>query len=198
MVHYFLVFIASLIVDIVPFFGPPAWVVMVFFQVKYHLNIWLVISWGVAGSALGRYILSLYMPIFFRRLINDQKKEDIDFIGSKLSANSWKVQLFVFLYTLVPLPSTPLFTAAGMAKIKVTHFIPAFILGKFISDMVMVLSGDYAARNAISIMDGILSWQSIVGLISGVLLIIIFLSIDWRNLFQNKRLKLNFHIWKHK
>ena len=104
--------------------------------------------------------------------------------------------MFVLLYTLVPLPSTPLFTAAGMARIKPMNIIPAFIVGKFTSDMVMVLSGDYAAKNAMAIARGILSWQSITGVIFGLLIIIVFLSIDWRSLLQHKKFKLNFRIWK--
>lgn len=195
MLYYLFVFLVALLVDIIPFVGPPAWVVMVYFQIRYDLNIWQVLIFGVAGSALGRYILSAYMPVVFGGLINQQKKEDLQFIGSKLSDNTWRVQLFVLLYTLVPLPSTPLFTAAGMARIKVIYIIPAFILGKFVSDMIMVLSGDYAAKNAIAIAEGLLSWQSLVGFVSGILIIAFFLFIDWKNLLQNKRFRLSFHIW---
>jgi membrane protein DedA with SNARE-associated domain len=58
MLYYFLVFIGSLLVDLIPFVGPPAWTVMVFFQMRYDLNIWAVIVTGVIGSAIGRYLLS--------------------------------------------------------------------------------------------------------------------------------------------
>ena len=196
MLYYVLVFIASLLVDIVPFIGPPAWIVMVFFQMKYGLNIWAVLVVGVIGSTLGRYILSLYIPILSDKFINVQKKEDIEFIGGKLAHKGWRVRLFVLLYTLVPLPSTPLFTAAGMAKIRPMNIIPSFIIGKFTSDMVMVISGDYAARNALAIAKGLLTWKSISGAISGIIIIIIFLGIDWRLLLQQKKFRLNFRIWK--
>lgn len=194
--HYFLVFLASLLVDIVPFIGPPAWTVMVFFQVRYGLDIWLVLVAGVIGSAIGRYILSLYMPRLFGGVISDEKKQDIAFIGDKLSNSSWRVRLFVFLYTLVPLPSTPLFTAAGMAGVPAGNIIPSFIAGKFISDMVMVLSGDYAARNAIAVSQGMVSWKSIAGMALGVVILLAFFCIDWRQLLQSKRLRFNFKIWK--
>src|SRR5438105_1211943 len=61
MQFYLLVFVASLIVDIIPFIGPPAWTVMVFLQLKFHLNIWWVLLAGVSGSTIGRYILTLYI-----------------------------------------------------------------------------------------------------------------------------------------
>lgn len=198
MIYYILTLVVSFLVDVIPFVGPPAWTVMVFFQLKYDLNIWLVLVLGVAGSAAGRYVLSVYMPVFFSRLITEQKKEDMLFLGNKLSGNNWKVQLFILLYTLVPLPSTPLFTAAGIARIRAINIIPSFIIGKFSSDMVMVLSGNYAAQNAMAMTKGLLSWQSIAGCLSGILVIVVFLCIDWRSVFQNKRLQFNFNIWRHK
>jgi len=50
---YFAVFGASLAVDLIPFIGPPAWMAMVFFLMKYNLNPWLVLAAGVPGSVLG-------------------------------------------------------------------------------------------------------------------------------------------------
>lgn len=196
MLAYLAVFVASLLVDIVPFFGPPAWTVMVFFQIRYGLDIWLVLVAGVAGSAVGRYILSRYMPLLFDGVLTTAKKEDLRFVGTKLAQSGWKVQLFVFLYTLVPLPSWPLFTASGMARVHAINVIPAFIAGKFVSDMVMVLSGDYAARNAMSLLSGDISWRTILGVASGLVVLAAFLFIDWRSVFQDKRLRFSFRIWK--
>src|SRR2546423_12361849 len=82
---YFLVFAFSLLVDIVPFVGPPAWTVMVFFQIRFHLNIWLVLVVGVPGSAIGRYLYSLYIPFISERFIKAKKTEDLHFIGGQHS-----------------------------------------------------------------------------------------------------------------
>ena len=60
--QYALVFLGTLLVDIVPFPLPPAFTVMVFLQILYDLNIWAVIAIGVVGSIVGRYVLTLYIP----------------------------------------------------------------------------------------------------------------------------------------
>jgi len=194
--YYFLVFIAAFIVDLVPFIGPPAWTVMVFFQIRYGLNIWIVLMTGVLGSTLGRYILSLYIPVLSAKVIKAKKNEDIQFIGQQLAENGWRVRLFVLLYTLMPLPSTPLFTAAGMARIRPMHIIPAFIVGKFTSDMIMVLAGSYAVKNAEAIASGFWSWKTVSGSLSGVIIICVFLFINWHKLLQERKFRLNFNIWK--
>lgn len=196
LMYYVYVFLASIVVDLLPFFGPPAWTVMVYFQIQYGLNIWLVLVVGVAGSALGRYTLSRYIPYLSDRYLKTEKVDDIKFIGQKLSASGWKVRFFVFLYTLVPLPTTPLFTAAGIARLGAGQFIPSFLLGKFISDAIMVFSADYAARNALAVLSGGLSWQSIVGMLAGLSILVVFLGIDWRTLLHSGKFRLDFRIFK--
>lgn len=195
MSYYLLVLLAAFVVDIVPFIGPPAWTVMVLLQMMFGLNIWAVLILGVIGSTIGRYVYSLYIPLLSGKLISAKKNKDIAYIGQKLGHGGIKVQLFVLLYTLMPLPSTPLFTAAGMARIKPLHILPAFFIGKFTSDMVMVLTGDYAARNAVSIAQGLLSWKTISGTVLGIIIVIIFLFIDWRSLLMHKKFRMDFRIW---
>jgi len=96
----------------------------------------------------------------------------------------------------MPLPSTPLFTAAGIARVKTLNIIPAFFAGKFISDTVMVITGDYVARNIVSIIHGLLTWKTLVGTIVGLLVICLFLFINWRKLLEEKKIRLSFNIWK--
>ena len=102
--------------------------------------------------------------------------------------------MIVFIYTLIPVPTTPLFTAIAMAKIKPMVVIPPFFVGKFISDMVMVYLGKYAVENTIDIMHGFISWKTITGLVLGLILICAVLFIDWNTFLLKKKLKLNFSI----
>ena len=193
---YFFVFLASFLVDVIPFVGPPAWTVMVFLQIKFELNIWWVLIFGVPGSAIGRYYYSVYIRWLSHRYIKEEKNHDMHFLGSKLSDKGWKVQLFVLIYTLIPVPTTPLFTAIGVAHIKPLHIMPAFFVGKFISDAIMVITGDYVAANISTMADGILSWESLLGTVAGLLIIGMFFFINWQKLLVDKKLQISFHIWK--
>ena len=194
--YYLIVFVLSLMVDIIPFIGPPAWTVMAFCQIKFGLDVWWVLIAGVIGSCAGRYILAMYMPWLSAKMINQQKDEDLQYLGQKLGGNKWQVQLFVLLYTLIPVPTTPLFTAIGMARISPSHIITSFFVGKFISDALMVHAGKFAAENMASVLNGLLSWKTITGSVAGVLLILFFLFTDWRYLLEKKRFRFNFRIWK--
>lgn len=194
--QYVLVFAGAFFTDVMPFPLPPAFAIMVFLQIYFKLNIWAVIVIGVAGSILGRTILTLYVPKLSNKIFKPAKNEDVHFLGQKMKQKGWKSQAFILAYSLLPLPTTPLFIAGGMAKMRPYYIIPMFIIGKFTSDMVAVLMGKYAAENAEKVLEGLVNWKSIVGFSLGVLLIAALLFIDWRTLIQKKRFKLKFDIWK--
>ena len=196
MLMYLLVFVASFVVDIIPFIGPPAWTVMVFFQLKYHLNIWAMLAAGVLGSTIGRYLLTLYIRRFTSKVVKVEKDKDLAFLGKKLSGKMWQVHVVVFVYTLIPVPTTPLFTALGMAKVKALKVMPTFFVGKFISDMYMVYAGKFAFENLKDIVQGLVSLKTISATVFCILFLSLMLFIDWRILFIRKKLKLNFKVWK--
>jgi len=192
---YVLVFFGAFLFDVVPIPFTPAFTIMVFFQIMYGLNIWWVIGVGVAGSILGRYILTLYIPFLAGKIFKQSKNEDVEFLGKKMKDKGWKSQLLIVSYSLLPLPTTPLFLAGGMAKIKPLYIIPAFFIGKFTSDAITVHLGKYAAENFSNVIDNVFSLKSIGSFVFGILLICCVIFIDWRTLIQNKKFHLNFRVW---
>jgi len=194
--HYLLVFIGAFLFDVVPFPFPPAFTIMIFLQILFDLNIWWVIVVGVAGSILGRYILTLYIPFLAGKIFKRTKNEDVEFLGKKMKEKGWRSQMVIIAYSLLPLPTTPLFLAGGMAKLKPLYIIPAFFIGKFISDTVTVHLGKYASEHTKSILEQASSWKSITSLAAGLLLICALLFIDWRSLIQKKKFQMKFNLWK--
>jgi membrane protein YqaA with SNARE-associated domain len=197
MLHaYILVFLITFLFDVVPLPLPPAFTAMIFLQIYFNLDVWTVIVVGVAGSVTGRYILTLYIPRLAGALFNPTKNEDVRFLGEKLKTKGWKSHLAIFTYSLLPLPTTPLFIAGGMAKMKPYYIIPGFIAGKFISDSITVFAGKYTTENMPELLSGTLSWKSISSLLLGFLLIFALLFIDWRTMLEQKKFRLKFNIWK--
>jgi membrane protein YqaA with SNARE-associated domain len=194
--QYLLVFFGALLFDVVAFPFPPAFTIMVFLQIMFGLNIWWVIVIGVAGSILGRYILTLYIPLLAGRFFKRSKNEDVQFLGKKMKEKGWRSQAVIIAYSLLPLPTTPLFVAGGMAKINALYIIPSFFVGKFTSDTITVHLGKYASEHANDILEDALSWKSIAGVVVGLLLLCALVFVDWRSLIQKKTLALNFKIWR--
>ena len=191
-----MVFIGALLFDIVPFPFLPAFTIMILLQISFHLNIWLVIIAGVLGSVIGRYILILYTPSISNKYFKKSKNDDVQFLGTKMKENKWKGQIIVLAYSLLPLPTTPLFLAAGMSKLNAKYIIPAFFIGKFTSDTFVVYAGKYASENAHNIVQDALSWKSVASLLFCLFLLFCIFFIDWRSLIQKKKLVWKFKILK--
>jgi membrane protein YqaA with SNARE-associated domain len=193
---YLLVFVGAFLFDVVPIPFPPAFTIMVFLQIMFGLDIWTVIVIGVAGSILGRYVLTLYIPRLSGRFFKKSKNEDVQFLGEQLKEKIWRGQMVVLGYSLLPLPTTPLFVAAGMSRINALYVIPAFFIGKFTSDTVTVHLGKYVSEHFENLTALAFSWKSITSTFLGLLLLSALLFIDWRSLIQYKKFQLNFKIWK--
>jgi membrane protein YqaA with SNARE-associated domain len=193
---YVVMFLAALATDLIPVIGPPVWTVMVFMLVKFDLNpSWLLVV-GVPGSVLGRYCLSLYIPKFFGKVIKKAKSDEMEFAGRKLAGSLWRAWPFVLLYSLLPLSTTALFSAAGLARIKPLQILPPFFVGKFISDGVMLFSGGYAIHNSADLVYGTITWRGVTTMVVGLVVLGAFLFLDWRLLLERRKLKLTFNIWK--
>src|SRR4051794_10213662 len=111
------VFLASLLVDSIPVFAPPAWTLIVLFVVKYELNGWLAVGLGATASTIGRYCLSVFMPKISGGIFDHRENDNIASLGKKLSGRFWPAFAFVFAYSLTPLSTPALFTAAGAARV---------------------------------------------------------------------------------
>ncbi len=193
---YVSVFVSALAVDLIPVIAPPAWMLMLYLMVRFDLNPWIVLPVGVLGSTLGRYLMSLYIRRFTRRFMQHGKREDLKFLGKKLSQKSWKSPLFVFLYTVTPLSSTGLFVASGIARVKPMRILPAFFCGKFLSDAVMLFYGRYAVADFQGILHGTFSVKGMMTIVLGLVVLGGFLVIDWRSLLERKQFRFNFKVWK--
>ena len=196
MLPYLLVFLAALVVDTIPVFAPPAWILLVVLLVKFQLNPWLTVGIGVLGSTIGRYILTRYIPRVSSSIVNRREDANLRYIGSKLGKAKWSSAFFVFFYTLTPLSTTALFTAVAMARISPWHILPPFFLGRLITDGLLVFSGKYASANLADLLHGEANWKTGLILAAGLIVIALFLFVDWRQLLQDKKLRFRFKILK--
>jgi membrane protein YqaA with SNARE-associated domain len=193
---YLAVFATAVFVDSIPIFAPPAWTVLVFFLVRYDLNTWAVVLIGVTGCTLGRYLLSLYVPYLTSRVLNRYGDNNLDYIGQRIGQSVWSTYVFIFLYSLTPLSTTALFTAAASAKLKAMHMLPPFFLGKLLSYSFLIYTGQYAAQSVWEMFQGQMSVKGILSLLFGLVIIVGLFFVDWRQLFEHKKLRFNFRIWK--
>src|SRR5580698_2542770 len=193
---YLVIFFSTLILDFIPVFAPPAWVIMVFLLVRFHLNPWIIVPVGASGSTLGKYLMMLCVPRFSKIFIKRTKHEELQYVGKKLTRTLWHSWLFVFLFAVSPLPDVVLFTAASIAKVKPFRILPPFFFGKLVTLTVLLFVGRYTIASFANHAPGTFPWKGIVTIILGIALFVSLLFIDGRALLQKKEFNFNFKIWK--
>ena len=79
---YALVLFASIAVDCVPVFAPPAWTLMLLLMLKYDLNPYATAFVGTCGTVTGRLIFSsLIIPWLGSKTLSRDKENDLRYLG---------------------------------------------------------------------------------------------------------------------
>jgi hypothetical protein len=178
-------------------FAPPAWMLMLYIMMKFNLTPVPVAVVGSAGTVCGRLVyMSLIVPWVGKKAIGDDKADDLEFLGKKLSKKGLATLVFVFIYSILPLSTTALFTAAGLAKIKKIYILPAFFFGHLIAAYTMLVSGRYVVQHFSDIFKGATSGKSIALTAAALIFVLVFLFLDWRTLIQKKKIKIKWKFWK--
>ncbi|MEM4295610.1 MAG: hypothetical protein QXS91_02275 [Candidatus Anstonellales archaeon] len=129
---YIELFLVVLIANILPAFAPPTWLILSRYQIKDNLDVWQVILIGVIAAALGRLIMYYYSS-YFMKFLPEHKKQQLHHLRMKLMKNKKAMLLFMFIYSLGPLPSNIIFILAGVSSLPILPIITGFVLGRLIS-----------------------------------------------------------------
>jgi hypothetical protein len=194
---YALVLFASIAVDCVPVFAPPAWTLMLFVMLKYDLNPYATALAGTCGTVTGRVIFSsLIIPWLGSKTLGRDKEQDLRYLGQHINKKGTAALVFIFLYSLLPLSTTALFTAAGLARVRRIFILPPFFLGNLIGDGLLLISGKATIRSLGDLFKGSWSVKDLSMMAFGLFLVLGLLFVDWRTLLEKKHLKWKWTFWK--
>jgi hypothetical protein len=189
-----LLFVVVFLLNLVPAFAPPTWMVFSYLGFRNPTsNVALLALVGAGAATLGRTTLARLAHIVIRqRFLSDATKKNIDSIREGLQGRR-KLTFSVFLfYAFSPLPSNYLFIAYGLTSMELKLIALPFFLGRSVSYTFWGLTSSTVARH-ISLETGeALPYLSAYFIVSQVLLlylVYLFTKIDWRALFVRKKLR---------
>jgi uncharacterized membrane protein YdjX (TVP38/TMEM64 family) len=133
-------------VNLMPAFGPPTWLLIVFFSVKYNLSIVPLVLLGATAATCGRYLLALGSRRW-RGHMSASRLDDLEALRSQLEASKTASYGGLALFLLSPLPSAQLFEAAGVTGVPLRPLAAAFFCGRIISYSIYATAASLAAKN---------------------------------------------------
>ena len=176
---------------------PPTWAVISLIYITYSPNLLFLTFIGVLSSSIGRLILSKSSKAVVPHIFSDYVIGNMNFLGTKVLAGKYKNFLISLLWSLSPIGSNVLFIAAGFSGVKMKHVFFGFIIGRFISYSILAFTSNLIVESLKGIfISDTLDLKQILLQIGGLVILILYLAIDWETLFLRKKLRFNFSILK--
>jgi|ERR1700687_2082618 len=194
MLHSILLFLVVFVLNIIPAFAPPTWMVFSFIGFVYPTRNGILLALVGAGAAtLGRVILArMSHAVVRQKLMSDQARGNIDVLRARLEKQSKLTFSAFLLYAFTPLPSNFLFIAYGMTAMKLKLIAIPFFMGRSVSYSFWALTSAAAARKLSFESTEALPYWSVYFLVSQTLILVmiyLFSKVDWRALFSEKKVK---------
>jgi len=179
------------IINIIPAFMPPTWMLLSFVGFNFHLDSYALIILSVlaaVASTSGRTILALLSDKLIRnKVLSTRAIENVDFIKHHLENKKVFTFGFFLFFAFSPFPSGPLFLAYGLTGLKLRIAAIPFFIGRVVSYIFWALTASGVSemldlttlKSEIFVGTGFVLTQVLV-----LYLVYLFIKIDWRALFE--------------
>ena len=183
------IFLLLIGVNAAPLLMPPTWIILSsFFVLDQSFDPITLALIGATGATIGRFLLKIVSG-YFRSVVGNQQKTNLDSIGNFLNRKRFGYIISSFLFAATPLPSNMLFIAYGLMRAKSFGLYLGFWLGRVISYYIMISISKIVLTPFIELFEdryiGILVADAL-----GIGVVIFFTCIDWNLLLISRKFKL--------
>ena len=186
-----ILFLAVFLLNIIPAFAPPTWMVFSFLGFRSPSRIdWSFALVGALAAATGRSVLGkLSRTIVRNHWLSEAARGNVDSLKLELERRpTLTFGLFLF-YAFTPLPSNFLFIAYGLTTMPLIRLVVPFFISRFVSYSFWTMSSAAVSRkleleNTEAI--AYLSVYFVLTQLALLALVYVFTRIDW-NLLLRKR-----------
>ncbi|MFL6114531.1 MAG: hypothetical protein ACJ786_24730 [Catenulispora sp.] len=185
--HFATVIAVVFLINLLPAFGPPTWVVLVLFKLDWHLNPVALVLLGAIAAGSGRYTLATATGRL-RGHLSPRRKESLQAVSDYLTGHKGRSVLALALFTLSPLPSAQLFEAAGLMAVPLLPVTAAFFAGRLVSYSLYIGAASIAEKNLGTAFTASLTSPYAIAIQIGLLLAVVLLArIDWVKVLRHDR-----------
>jgi len=183
--EYLEVTLIAFLVNLVPAFAPPTWVVLSVYQVNHlELNSLGIAFFGVIGSVAGRFVMYQYSALAGRHVPRKQA-DNLRHFRELVEEKRLGLFLGTLVYSLSPLPSNFLFIASGASGMELLPVIGGFAVGRFISYAFLVYASSRAYEALFGIFD--VAHLRLGADILGIVMAVSPAFVDWSKIFDRSK-----------
>ena len=194
---YIYTFISVFLLNIIPAFGPPTWMILSFIAFNYNIPYLIpFVLVAVAASTSGRFVMtSLSKHIIRNRLLSEKYRRNVDHLREHLEKKSMATSTVFLIDAVTPLPSDQLFVAYGLTGLKARYALVPFAIGRLFTYSFFAYTATevskYAAANSLTSLS-FFSGSFVIMELLLLLFVYFFIKIDWEHLILHHRFRI-FH-----
>lgn len=187
-----IIFFLILLLNLIPAFSPPTWIVLSYVSVLYKPN-WLILTTvGAIAATIGRVLLAKLSNVIVRnKLLSQITVENLDNLSIEMKDRKKLTWGIFLLYAFGPLPSNQLFIAYGLTGLSLKLIVIPFFIGRFASYAFWIVTASKISKNlTVESFDtrNLFTSYFIIGQIVTLLLVYVFAKLDWKKLFKERKL----------
>ena len=187
-----MVFLIVFLLNVIPAFAPPTWMVFSFlgFRFPEHAG-WILAITGALAATLGRCTLAKMSRVIVRgHWLSAASRDNVDSLRGVLEKRPRLTFGLLLFYAFTPLPSNSVFIAYGLTTMNISRIAIPFFLGRLVSYMFWARSGALVSRKFDLDESETLGYFSVYFVLTQFALIAIvyvFARIDWRVLLREHK-----------
>ena len=187
-----ILFLAVFLLNVIPAFAPPTWMVFSFLGFRFPSDIeWSFALTGAIAAATGRSVLGkMSRTIVRKHWLSEAARDNVDSLKVELEKRpTLTFGLFLF-YAFTPLPSNFLFIAYGLTAMPLIRLTAPFLIGRFVSYSFWTLSSTAVSRKLELEDTDAMAYFSIYFALTQLALVALvyaFTRVDWNLLLRERK-----------
>ncbi len=131
---YVLIFLGIVVLNIIPFFMPATWTVLLALAATTHVEAVYLPLIGATGATLGRTILAHFSRRIVRaKILTPEARKNIDAVRTIIEKRKKLTLSGFLLYALGPFPTNYIFISYGLTSLPLRYLIVPFFFGRLLS-----------------------------------------------------------------
>ncbi|MBV8503953.1 MAG: hypothetical protein JO006_19810 [Paucibacter sp.] len=185
-------FMLIVLLNVLPAFAPPTWIVLSFFGLRFpDADPWLVALVAASAATAGRTVLaSLAQRVADSRRFPASARANLAVVSEAIAQRRAASSAAFLLFAFSPFPSNALFLAYGLSKAPLLLLAVPFFVGRFVSYALAFAGGAVVAdRLEVEISSRASVLYFVIAQLVSIGLVGLFTRIDWRRSWRERRLR---------
>lgn len=190
------IIILIFIMNIIPAFIPPTWILLSFVGFNFNLSTYSLIILSIfaaLASTSGRVVLALLSDKIIRhKFLSKVSTDNIDILKNQIEKKKAFTFAFFLSYAFSPFPSGQLFLAYGLTDLKLKIAAIPFFIGRLVSYTFWAITASEVSKaiDITSLKSGAYFGGFYIFVqIFAFVLVYFFIKLDWKVFFEERKLK---------